>query len=582
MSQSGPPAVRSSSRQTFRRLDLERVAALGLAPSLRSLAGETLEESGRRVVVFDGGPKYIEPQRSNRYAPGEPVNLLFLGDVSAPSLSSKMFVYELGGGRRALPFTLEAKPRDAKGRVPIAVTTQTPLEPGAKFAIALSPAMTHSGSSPEIYRVNLAPSPCIEGIGCPADATKPEHCRYRQSPGEIVDIEEALYLLSSSQLTGLPRDAIQVTPPLADLTTAVESGNRLVIKGAWTAGQVYEVRLREVRDNEGRFLARLAPLAVRSAGRAPEVRAAAGTLTFERDARPELGFWAMHIDEGSLRSSPVPPGQELQAILLPQERFPEDNPAAYTTVPLSTIAPEARPNRWGKGLFPWMEQDPNRSTVAVLSFLPGKAATASTKGPTASTKGPTAFVQWTDLGITARLTERGVLVWVTSLATASPVAGARVEVGAAKGEILASGVTDAAGLLWLELAPEETRNALAIKATTGEDRSALSVDSRKALGPRHFDLPLGQNSLEAGLPVAAVFTDRGACRPGETLHAKAIVRQRLGDILVPASQGEVVLRLFGPTGKAPMAERRVTLGGVWDRCDGLSPGCRGGGGPLSG
>ena len=74
------------------------------------------------------------------------------------------------------------------------------------------------------------------------------------------------------------------------------------------------MRVGELYDGDGQKLARTAPLAVRSAGRPPEVRASAGLMTFEKDSRPRLPFSAIHVNAGVVHYTPVLPGTELRAL----------------------------------------------------------------------------------------------------------------------------------------------------------------------------------------------------------------------------------------------------------------------------
>src|SRR5262249_47412185 len=156
-------------------------------------------------------------------------------------------------------------------------------------------------------------------------------------------------------------------------------------------------------------LERLAPLAVRSEGRSPEVRAATGRLAFEADAEAELAFRAVHVDEGFVWSAAVPFGLELEAALFPNRFLVAQ---AKTKRPLAPLVPTARPNRWGPGRLPWGERQGQRGALAVAAF--------SASGKDDPDKLATAFLQKTDLGLDAKILARGVRVWVTSVAAAKP------------------------------------------------------------------------------------------------------------------------------------------------------------------
>ena len=531
-----------------------RTSSMSLSPDLRSLAGETVVETPPRTVVFDAGPRFTRARHASRLLPGEPLELLFSGKVDARALASQLLVYEVNGGRRMLPYSIAERRRDGAGLVPIELSLRQALEPGARFAVAMAPPIAWGGSSPRVVHVEIAPRPKIEGIDCPETATEVSACTFDGPPGRIVDIGEALRLLASESVRELPKDAIEVKPALEALSAKLEDSKRIVIRGDWDPGQVYEVRVSGLRDAEGRLLQRMPPLAVRSAGRAPEVRAKAGRLVFERDARASIALSAIHVEQGEARIGAVPPGHEIEAALAPSSWTSPLRVGQYASVPLAELVPSARANRWGRGSLAWMDRGGKDASIAVLSLLPSEASRTAAAPPAT-------FVQRTDLGLDVKLLARGALVWLTSISTARPVAGARITVADAKGEALAAATTDANGLAWAPLDARLLEAGGAVLAALGDDRAVMVVDPRTAIGPRHLGLTPGEAPPAAGAWVATVLTDRGICRPGETIHAKAVVREggADGEALIAPLAGAVTMRLFGPTGEAPIEERVVAL-----------------------
>ncbi|APR78666.1 Hypothetical protein A7982_04013 [Minicystis rosea] len=528
-----------------------RTVSMDLAPMLRSLAGETIEDFQARTVVFDGGPRFDHARHASRLVPGEPLTLLFSGKIDAALLPSQMMVYEIDGGRRMLPFSALERPRDKQGLVPVEVSLKKSLEAGAHFAVALAPPITWGGSEPRVVRFQIATRPRIDGIDCQESATEGSACAHSGPPGQIVDIGEVLRLLATEELAALPKDAVQVKPALAGLAVKIEDKKKIVISGDWDPGQVYEVRVGGLRDTEGRDLERLAPLAIRSAGRTPEVRAKSGRLAFEQEAKAALDIAAIHVEEGEARIGAVPPGQEIEAALFPARWIGPERTGQWRSMKLTEVVPSSRPNRWGSGSLSWMDQDPDNAALAVISLLPDK----SERRPEAL---PATFVQRTDLGIDAKLLPRGVLAWVTSVHRAEPVAGSRVTVADATGTTLAEASTDGNGVAWIPLEQNLLEAGGAVRAVAGKDRAVLVMDPRAAMGPRHLRISPGEAPPPADAWVATVFTDRGICRPGETIHAKAVVREGSGDALT-APLGAVRVMLFGPAGEAPKAERVVAL-----------------------
>jgi uncharacterized protein YfaS (alpha-2-macroglobulin family) len=542
------------------------VASMSIAPELRSLAGEEPAAFEPRTVVFDAGPRLAHGPRVSRLVAGEPVSLLFSGQVQPPALRELMMAYEVGGGRRALPFSIAGRGRDADGRTRVDVLFGTTLEPGADLAIALSPNLVDMGSHPRVFELEMAPRPKIEGIACPASATEASQCAFQGPPGRVVDIEESLRLLSSEELEAKKAGAVRTSPPLANLTTTVEGRKILVVRGDWTPGQVYEVRLGELRDAAGHTLAPTAPLAVRSAGRTPQVRAPSGWLAFERDARAELGFAAIHVDAGEARVAQVARGDEIEAALHPV-RWVAPGAGKAEAIALLSLAPAARPNRWGRGTLAWRSRDGREGSMAVLSLLRDRAA-VDDEDP------PATVAQQTDLGVDAKRLPAGVRVWVTSIATGRPVAGASVDVADALGEVQGRAATDDLGVAWVaneQDAPPAgapgasgaAQRVVVVRVTQGDDRAVVVVDERKAIAPQHLGIAPGEAPPGPGGWLASVLTDRGIVRPGEMMHARAVVRASREDGTLAAlerpSEVEAELLLFAPLAEAPLARRQGKL-----------------------
>ncbi|HET7710828.1 MAG TPA: MG2 domain-containing protein [Thermoanaerobaculia bacterium] len=181
-------------------------------------------------------------------------------------------------------------------------------------------------------------------------------------------------------------------------------------------------------------------------------------------------------------------------------------------------------------------------------------------------------VQVTDLGISVKDSPQNTLILVTRLKDAMPVAGAKVSIRDRQNKTVWSGVTDAAGLAIapntnLRRVPPPDRKPPA----PGEMREEEEWESTwSALGKLHFVViaekegdiayaasnwhdgispwDFGTNfDLAESLPLlrGSVFTDRGVYKPGEEVHAKAIVRsdEPAGMRLLPAGTSvQVVLR----------------------------------------
>jgi alpha-2-macroglobulin len=150
----------------------------------------------------------------------------------------------------------------------------------------------------------------------------------------------------------------------------------------------------------------------------------------------------------------------------------------------------------------------------------------------------TAMLDVTDLGVTAKLSRFGSLVWVTRLSTGAPVSGAIVALRNAKRELF-SAATDAGGVVRV---PQETFKPVADNGSidssawlfvrAGDDWVYQRVERSMADVRAARDVDLAHRKEWEAL----VFTDRGVYRPGETLKLSAIVRQSdVAGLKLPAS-----------------------------------------------
>ena len=126
-----------------------------------------------------------------------------------------------------------------------------------------------------------------------------------------------------------------------------------------------------------------------------------------------------------------------------------------------------------------------------------------------------------DLGIHVRRSDRQVLIWVNSLSDARPVEGAEVRLISETNQDLASGVTDASGILAIDAADFESGEPpWLVWVSSGEDCNYLPL----AL------MPVRRTGDIQGAPYpgdgyeAAVYSDRGIFRPGETGQVHVAVR----------------------------------------------------------
>jgi hypothetical protein len=147
----------------------------------------------------------------------------------------------------------------------------------------------------------------------------------------------------------------------------------------------------------------------------------------------------------------------------------------------------------------------------------------------------------TDLDLAARWSERGGVVWASSMTTGAPAARTRIDVRDERGRMVLALETDAQGLARLP--------ASIVRAGHGVGELFL-------IATRDSDLSFVQGDAVPGgaARVVTLITDQGVYARGDTIHVKGVFAARAG-----APGGLVTLRVsgaggtFGATQAAPSA-----------------------------
>ena len=132
----------------------------------------------------------------------------------------------------------------------------------------------------------------------------------------------------------------------------------------------------------------------------------------------------------------------------------------------------------------------------------------------------------TDLALTSYVGQDGIDVTVRSLQTGRPVAGAEIQLLAQSNEILAAVESDANGRVRFDdpLTNGEGANAPRLLTAYGPDGDFAVLDFNRSpvdLSEHNIN---GRNTPEGA--DAFLYLDRGIYRPGETVHATALIRDR--------------------------------------------------------
>ena len=132
------------------------------------------------------------------------------------------------------------------------------------------------------------------------------------------------------------------------------------------------------------------------------------------------------------------------------------------------------------------------------------------------------LVLMSDIGIVAKKSDSGLLVWINSLSKAQSIEGAKVKVFTRKNQQIIEGLTDQEGLIhFSDVDLSGDNEPFVITAATNDDLSFIEVD-KCILSETDFDI--GGRSYLSGNYEGFIYSDRGVYRPGETLHLSALIR----------------------------------------------------------
>lgn len=161
----------------------------------------------------------------------------------------------------------------------------------------------------------------------------------------------------------------------------------------------------------------------------------------------------------------------------------------------------------------------------------------------------TALVQISNLGVTAKVSEGTITAWVTQLDQPSARSDVAVAILDRRGRVLAEGPTDADGLVTLEVDAARDHGVSEPLYVVAEDRTDTTIvplRTDRLSAPWQFGLTgavEGQRSVSA-----ALFTERGAYRPGETAHLTVVGGPALGGATTR-------IRVSDPRGQEVLSQR---------------------------
>ncbi|HET8622802.1 MAG TPA: alpha-2-macroglobulin family protein, partial [Gemmatimonadales bacterium] len=265
-----------------------------------------------------------------------------------------------------------------------------------------------------------------------------------------------------------------------------------------------------------------------------------GRAVIERKGPRTLAVTHVNVDTLEVLVAPVPDSLEPEFMSRSEWQWNELWPAVLPGARRHRFAVSATTDRPGIYGVPLPEPAPGRRTT-----LMAVQVTSPRIDSVSRRNRPVALLQVTDLGAHARIGASDGAVWVTGASDGLPRPGATVTLHDATGAVLAAAKSGPDGLARFATIRRPARPGTGdnedyrrlegyVAVALGADRSLVPLNRYDPdLSPWRFNVSGAYGT--ARLPVAAgVFTERGIYRPGERVHAKAIVRTGLlGALKIP-------------------------------------------------
>jgi uncharacterized protein YfaS (alpha-2-macroglobulin family) len=331
----------------------------------------------------------------------------------------------------------------------------------------------------------------------------------------------------------------------ADLPIETE-GRQICIDGV-SHGQRYRFTVRAgLPAASGETMLRSADLDVYVRDRAPSVRFLGRAYVLPKSGAAAIPIVSVNLDEVDLNIHRV--GDRNLLAVIQDGLFDS---------PLSSYTEDRIGDRLGTPVWSGIGEVERRLNADVTTAIPiGDAVATFEPGAyvmTARVAGDgerweSVATQWfvvTDLGLTSMTGEDGLHVFIRTLSGAEAAPGMRLRLIATNNEVLGETVSDADG--YARFAPGLTRgaggSAPALLTAEADDGDFAFLNLSRA------GLDLSDRGVEGRAPPAPVdvflATERGAYRPGETVHATILARDARADAVENLPLTAIVIRPDG-------------------------------------
>lgn len=442
------------------------------------------------------------------------------------------------------PVALRIAPEWDRERFPpsdslVVIETTTAPAPGAHLALLLdaampSPAGRETPGEPTGTTVELEPAffamqmPCT--VGCDPSGWNP--VRFSAS------VRKAAFAtaLTIRDITDAARESGVTRPTTATMPTSTEADQSYNVEDAAfeRQGPARTWRLRldpTLRSEDGQTLGYTWIGIVTNAHESAFVSFGDGHGVWEKSGGPVLPFSSRNFTSVTQWMTRLTPEQLMPRLIdLQGNNFTTEQPGPGTRRALS-MRPDAI-QAHGFDLTPALSAAGTGlvwATVMQGDALAGSAEAGVPEGFERNAPYPrSTVVQATNLGITVKDSPQNTLIFVTRLDTGAPVPQARVGIVNLQNTRVWQGSTNNDGIAMAPALP--LRNGdnfweFQFIVTADKDGDVAYVGSDWNEGIQSWDFDLSY-SLDEASPLlrGSVFTDRGVYKPGEEIHAKAIVR----------------------------------------------------------
>lgn len=370
--------------------------------------------------------------------------------------------------------------------------------------------------------------------------------------GGLKGPQYSMYMNCSIDLDAF-RQALSVAPEVDNLTVTSQ-GRNFVLEGAWRAGKVYTVRLEaglastdgsQKLDNPMVFATEPAPkfeyagFDLKGRCYIPGSQFGPLTLKTRNITEAKLGLYRVfpsNIPRAVMEMDGSVPGwefnQNLSELMADHNVTVRDMPDTLqeTSLDIAALLPADR-----RGVFT-ISSSPNSRWDGNQLML------------------------WTNLGVIAHWKSDEVLVFVHDLHTLAPVSGASVSVWSSKCQNMGTIATDRDGIALFSALETRFGAPVVLVVETQTDATFLKLQHREQDTPQVSAslTPFNFDGYDAHLHL-----DRNLYRPGETVHARWIVRTRLTEA---AANVPLLFRLENPKGRliqsTPVTLSEIGTGGL--------------------